>query len=371
MAKRKKFPIFWCIFAAFVVVMIIFWFSVIGYVKKCLVIYEDSQPQYVVSQIVDSIHAGEISAYMDFEGSVSKFENANLYRDEYLSKVTGSELTFEKSPNSYDASKPVYNVYSGDDKVAEIALECTKQTDLMFILSVQEWKVASVSPVYDTRNLSVSILVPDSYKVYVNNILLSASELTGNTQELNEFAYAKAYVAVPYLVEYEVSGLANEPKVEVFDANDRAVEYEMKDGKILVSTFASMQMPSELESFCLNNAKTYSNYFSKDIEGCFDSINPIRYMFPSDSYYLELAEVYRTNDMWMYSAHQAPVFTNVKVGNYIQYSPDLFSCDISFDKEMILTLNGQTRVDSSNTRYYYVNIDGSWKIADMKSVIVD
>jgi hypothetical protein len=70
----------------------------------------------------------------------------------------------------------------------------------------------------------------------------------------------------------------------------------------------------------------------------------------------------------MYSAHSAPVFTNEKVSNYVVYSDDCFSVEVAFDKTMILTLNGNERLDKNNQVYYYVKIDGKWLIADMHNI---
>jgi hypothetical protein len=52
MAKKKKFPVFWVCFAAFAAIMAIFWICVIANVKKCLVKYENSQPEYTVEKYI-------------------------------------------------------------------------------------------------------------------------------------------------------------------------------------------------------------------------------------------------------------------------------------------------------------------------------
>lgn len=82
-----------------------------------------------------------------------------------------------------------------------------------------------------------------------------------------------------------------------------------------------------------------------------------------------MAENYRQQDMWTYSAHQPPVFSNEEVKDYKVYSDDCFSVNVVFDKSMILKLNGQERVDHNDQIYYYVKIDGKWLIADMKEKV--
>ena len=92
-------------------------------------------------------------------------------------------------------------------------------------------------------------------------------------------------------------------------------------------------------------------------------------MIPAGSYYIQMAENYRQQDMWTYSAHQPPVFSNEEVKDYKVYSEDCFSVNVVFDKSMILKLNGQERVDHNDQVYYYVKIDGKWLIADMKEKV--
>ena len=170
-------------------------------------------------------------------------------------------------------------------------------------------------------------------------------------------------------MEYRVDGLLNEPDVTVYNNQGDMVMYTPdENGNITIDTFTTSPIAPELSATVLQNAKNYSNFFSKDIDGCSNSVAPISYMFPADSYYLELAENYRRNDMWMYSAHEKPVFTDETVSNYIVYTPELFSVEVYFKKNMILKLNGEARQDIVNSRYYYAKLDGNWLVVDMQSV---
>ena len=239
----------------------------------------------------------------------------------------------------------------------------------MFILTQQEWAVENIEAVYETGDKAITITAPDNYSVFINGVKLDSRELTGNVTQIDALKYAAEYVTVPQLVEYKVDGLLSEPEVTIYNNQGGQVMFETDDnGNIVIDTFMTSAIEPELSATVLQNAKNYSNFFSKDLDGCSNSVAPIAYMFPADSYYLELAENYRLNDMWMYSAHQAPVFANETVSNYIVYTPELFSVEVYFEKNMVLTLNGEARQDIVNSRYYYADIDGSWLIVDMQSV---
>ena len=72
MAKKKKFPVFWVCFAVFIAVMAVFWVVIIANVKKCLVIYENSQPEYTVEKYVERFRDGSILDSLDFAQALLK-----------------------------------------------------------------------------------------------------------------------------------------------------------------------------------------------------------------------------------------------------------------------------------------------------------
>lgn len=371
MKKNKRtFPIFWMCFALFVFVMAIFWICVTGNVKKSLAEYESSQPERLLETIVSQIENGNIDKLVTIDDSENRFEDAKTYYNDYIHRVNDRTITFEKDLNSYDAKNPVYKIYADDCCVAYVTLHEVSSENILLILTKQNWELSKIEPVVSTGNKEVTIVAPDSYSVFVNGIKVDSREKTAREWEIKEFEYAAEYVAVPKLVEYHVEGLLNEPEVMVFDNMGREVSYTVAtDGRYTVSEYFPSDFPEGIEDMALKNAKDYSNFFSRDLEGCRASVAPLQGMFPENSYYLKLADNYRNNDMWMYSAHEAPQFEDERVSNYIYYTPEFFSCEVYFKKNMKLTLNGEQRTDITNTRYYYVKVDDRWVVADMKAVV--
>lgn len=368
MEKIKKIPLFWKFLLIFALVLILFWGAIVGYVFNCLKTYEAAQPERRIEEVIAGLQSGALDE--ETRPDCSRFEDPSIFEETYQSLVAGKELTYRKAPGSYDATAPVYDLYSGDNKVAEVALREKSSQSLMLILTLQEWEVSSVTPVFEQGSIDYTIMVPEGYSLYVNGILADAREMTGEKADLEEFRYAAAYVTVPTLVEYKVTGLLKEPDIEVRSPEGVPVEpTQAEKGELRFERFASMEMDPELEAFALKNAKDYSNFFSRDLPGATASITCIRHLFPEGSDYLEMAEHYRLHDMWMYSSHTAPVFEEERVENYVRYSEDFFSCEVSFVKKMYLPKTNQNQQDEVHTRFYYVNIDGNWVIADMRQVV--
>lgn len=367
--KRKKIPFFRIVYFIFTLTLVLFWAVIFFYVRNCLQIYEAAQPEHVIEELISRIDVEEGTDSPYFQMAVSRFEDEGNYKNTYLSALKKAGITYEKAPDSYDAKAPVYHLYAGEVRIAAVSLEEKASYPLMMILTVPEWEITKVRPSGITGENEATITVPDIYTVWINGMQADERERTGIRHEMEEFQYSAEYTEVPELVEYKVEGLFEMPDIQIRNAMDEDIAFSVaEDNSITVDTFQASVMDKELADYVLTNAKNYSNFFSRDLEGCQTSTAPLRYMFPKDSYYLVLAENYRRFDMWMYSGHNAPVFLNEQVSNYVVYNEGFFSCEVSFDKKMILTKTGQERHDIHNTRYYYVKVDGKWVITDMQTV---
>ena len=331
--------------------------------------YEAAQPEKYVDKVVQKIEDGNFEDVTYTSGADNKFEPNLDYKKEFESLVAGKELDFKISADSYDSLKPKYDILIGEEKVATVNLKSVKEYKKMAILVLSEWEVDSIVPVVKAGNYEIEITLPMNYEAEINGIKLTDEELSGNAVEMEGFDYVKEYVEAPKTVTYVVKGLANVPELKVNGEVIASDKLTVKGNKYsYTADYKAQEIPAELRDYVLNAAKKYSNYFSRDLEGCRESTAPIADIFPAGSYYIQMAEKYRQEDMWMYSAHSAPVFTNEKVSNYIVYSEDCFSVEVAFDKTMVLTLNGNERLDQNNQVYYYVKIDGKWLIADMHNI---
>lgn len=368
--KTKKGYAFWIFLLVFTLFWVALWAVVVGYVYSCLKTYEAAQPERRVEEVVDRLRAGTLREVLEATPACSRFEDPAVYQTAYRTLVGGNELTYRKAAGSYNAQAPVYDLYAGNTKVATVSLREVSSQPLMLILTLQAWEVAAVEPVFGAGEMDYSITIPDTYTLYVNGIPADDREVTGEPTAIEEFQYAAAYVTVPTLVEYRISGLFEEPDIRICTPDGVEVEpVRTGMGRLLVDTFLPTEMDPALAAYALQNALDYSNFFSADLPGAENSIAGLRGMFPADSYYLELAENYRRHDMWMYSNHYPPTFSDEVVENYIRYTDDFFSCQVSFDKTMVLISTNQTRHDPMHTRFYYVRIDGKWVIADMQQIL--
>ncbi len=337
------------------------------YVWNTMIKYESMQPKEAMEKFITEITVED----MDFTQveKPSEFEDENVFVQQMREKLNGADLYFRQREGSYDLKAPVFDVYDGEDLLYTVTLGEVKEVRMMFILSASEWKIESVVPNVTLGEYGVNITVPDNYEVKINGITLDMKKHGGVKTPIKELEYSGEYTEVPQLVTYHIGGMVHEPVVEVMDWRQEAVDVSHMGAQIMIDRFPTEEMPEELQDYVLDTAKTYSNFFSRDLKGCQKSTRPIRHLFPEGSYYLEMAENYRRHDMWMYSGHSTPTFDKEQVTDYTVYNDSLFSCEVFFEKTMVLTKGGGKRVDMVHDIYYFVKIDGDWLISDIQTVL--
>lgn len=373
--KKRGPSFFWCFYLLFVAALVVFWFCIVNYVKKSLLVYEANQPDRKMEEIMSGLREIGLEEYLTVDGNISRFETTANYEKEFHSRMDGRILFWTRARGVQSTTAPKYDLFVDGDPVGTITLREASSEPLMVILTLSQWEIDRVDIIPARAQESVEVTVPDSYRVMINGQQADERELTGGDEIPEEFKYAANYVEVPKLVTYRAEGLLERPQVAVFDQNGveaACVEEYINDSlKVRVSQFAETEMPKELSDMAMENAKRYSNFFSTDLPGCRNSVDPVRDMFPADSDYLEFLDIYRREDMWMYSAHSTPEFKNESVDHYIRYTADLFSCEVYFDKHMYLTRTQNTKVDTTHFRLFYGLLDGKWKILDIQTLLAE
>ena len=362
-AENKKKSKFWIGYGIYMGILVVLLVVLLVNVWSIMKKYQAAQPERKMEELIERLEKGDVSDVRVASGS--KFEPASDNLAAFSDMVKGKSLTYTVKSRTSDSMK--YNIKDGEDVVAYAELTASNNRRMMFILAVSDWNLSGVEAVSKNGNKAVSIEVPDGYSVYVNGVMAGEEERTGEPVVVDGMEFVAEYVDAPKLITYQVKGLTEVPVVSVKDGNGNDIDMSLyTDYSDIKVSYQESDIPDDIKEYVITAAKDYSNFFSRDLQGCGESTACIQKYFPQGSYYIDLAEQYRTGDMWMYSGHQTPVFSNVDVREYTVYSDSCFSCRVIFDKTMILK-NGETRTEHNDQVYYYVNIDGKWLIADMKS----
>lgn len=346
------------------------------YARRTLILYEASQPHYVMDSLITIPYFYES---MDISSlTFNEFETEEDYRSELEALLSENEIQYYFLKENYTDGSLTYGLYAGETPIGTVVLIPEKTETRMIAIPITDWTLSELHAYEERGNYNISVTLPDNYTVKINGITLTDSYITEETA-YEELTYCADYVTIPGQITYQVTGLKQPAKIEVLDADGQ--ELPLADSRITTASAGQIspdsdhvilyylpsveEMEPELEAFVLDAVETYSNFFSKDLPGCRESVDPIRHLFPEDSIYLSLADQYRREDMGVFASHSNTTYLDESITEYIPYNENCFSCRVSFDKSMTLS-GGREMIDTTDNIYYFVRIDNNWVIADIR-----
>lgn len=359
------------------------------YCYKSLTLYEEAQPYYVMDEVIANLKTAGFSSANTDGLYFTQFDTEEAFLAEKNALIQNNEFSYYKLRENYSDGALIYAIYAGETKIAEASLLPQSSYNRMYLLTITDWAFGSYTLMQSNGGYSVDATIPEDYTLYINGVEIDSAFQTAS-RENPSLVYCKEYVTIPPIVSYHVDGLANPANVEI--VNGSKTEYVCEDSSlepadtildnttgpdihitnenekaltIAIDYAAPDVVPEDIKEMVFENVERYSNFFSRDIEGCLESVDGIRDLFPEESIYLTLADQYRREDMRVFSSHTNTHFLNEEISEYTIYSSDCFSCRVHFDKSM--TLGGSREmIDTTDNVYYYVKIDNRWVIADIQ-----
>ena len=378
--EKRRWQRFWKILAIYAGVLLILSILFLIYTDSCLKKYEKSQSSYAMENYLkkfgEAIDSGTIPEGMSFATSVSEFDSADIMSSSYLSYLQGKTLTYDKAPDSYMTEAPVYLIKADGTDVARVKMEGTNGQVILAILTVLDWNVTEVTPIFSMDTHDYTITVPDNYSVTVNGTPLSDAYLSGETESVDIFQYAREYADLHDMKKYVITGVMSDISVAVYDGDGNQVECNV-NGYDYSAGYQSMgEIPEDYKEMALTMAETWSLLMTRDLSGTSNGFYTLAEYLIEGSYYYKMAYDWATGiDITFTSAHTLgnPIFTNIVVDDYVKYTDNCFSCHIYFDKDMYLTRTGETAYDTTDSTFIFVYYDDSddsvdnphWAIADM------
>ena len=411
--EKKRSSLIWILYTLWCLILAAGMFYTLDYAKKSLTLYEAARPERLMESLVSSVSADGLSDHaslsksMDGKTTISYniavnntvscnyFENPYTYVAQLNDILDRTPLTYEKTGQDFSSGALTYALFAGELHFGDIKLLPGNSYTRMKLLTMTDWEPESISIFKKPADYSIQIEIPDNFTATVNGMPVP-DEYTISEEECSNLEFCKKYVQTPGKKTILIPGFQDEATVDITDSNGEKVEctveiisenkaedsntdsmsdsygntdypgwYASRINQINYRCgFPSPEIPEDLKETILDMTENYSLFFTRDLPGSTASIDPIRYIFPEDSEYLKLAETYRRQDMEIIVAHSNTHFENVTIDDYTVYNSECFSCHVAFDK--IMTMYGKEVVDDTDSVYYFVMIDGEWKIADIR-----
>lgn len=374
---------FWIFYFAMCIGLLIASSMLIIYVWESVQEYENARPEYQIEQLIDDLKNGEgyeLIAFPDLP--VSEFTDSNIAREQYLDILKTASLSYRFYHEDYQTGEQVYYLYGEGEPVGRIVLKLVSQEQRLGLLHISHMQLESLEPVMDVKCWNYSIKARSDQSVLIHGKEVSEQYLTGEEQEIAEYAYVYEYADMPKLVEYQVDGLYEEAEVRIAAPNGQEVDVEKNGNQLTAITPTGIgedTIPKEIsqEVDVLEAAKTWSLFTTRDLKGAAYGLDQVLQYFIRDSYYWNKLREYAYGiDITLVSSHAYPTISGEAVSEYVAYTDNCFSCRIQFEKTMTLK-TGKIQQDITDSTFYFVRIDDTedgvdnpkWKIADIQAVV--
>lgn len=215
----------------------------------------------------------------------------------------------------------------------------------------------------------MSLRTPADYKVLLEGKAVAEQAVKETIDE--EYILLENLVhELPTSVQYEIAILKENAAIKVTDGqgNDVALEQGASEQDLTAPLPKADAVPKEIadQIDVLAVAQHWSLFMSND-----RTFTEMAKEMDPDSYQYEVAKKYSTSiDKQFFASHTllSPAFTENKVGNFTQITPDAFSVEVRFVKHMRLSNGGKVVEDAMNDVFYFVRNQDGWKLAALKEV---
>ncbi len=354
------------LFSTFMIVLIVIFLS---YVYNSMVLYERN---LVDNYIVYLAKNGKLTEGInDNLFKISQYEKNNAKISDGVKKLYKSDnLKVKKNTKESSEETFAYDLYNGNKLISTVSIKSKNKYKRMAILTIDEWEIVDSKTYFEDGIYSYEITIPSDYKLFINDIEASNDDII-EEGDIKGLENVTEYAEISKSKTYKINNLVYEADIKIKDDNNKLVNYENKDNKIIVNkefkkyaTYDDLKKDLNSDFDVLGLAENWSLFLTKD-----RSFNSLLTYFIKDSYMYNRAYQYAHGiDITFVSNHRLknPTFTNESVTNCIMYNENVFSCEVKLEKNMVV--NGNDRVDTMHERMYFVNYNDGYKLVNMESI---
>ncbi len=342
----KRIPLFYCIYFAILLFLILAIHISMIFVNDYLADYEAAQPEYEAQRVFDAYYGKEgFTALLERSApALTPYETKDAVQ-RYLNEFTADkEITYSEITTGLDSSIR-YIVKAGDIKFSAFTLKQSKKTtEKGFPL----YEVDTFE-LYCSGDESIRILAPEGYTVRINGVEAEASARTGGFTKDKSWEHLPEGVRGITYLEYLVDELYFRPSDITVTAPDGRLctVVQNDDGSYSAGVLYDNTLRDTYGEYVLMVAETISAYMQKD--AWFNRVSP--YVDPDS----ELYNYLKTSQTYFVIDHNSYAFEDIKLTEFYAYDEDTFSCRIGFTHVLKRTYSEDYR-DYIDITYFFRRI---------------
>ena len=257
---RQKTKRFWKIMGIYCLVMLILMAIGLVFFWNYIAAFEASRPEGVIKAYMQTA-TPEVIATKD-PATLEQIDPAIQSREsacQVIADSLGSGITYAKNTKLTNDTQLVYMLLSGGKTIGKVTLECEKTDGYGF----QYWAVSQEE--YDFSYLmgtSVSITVPEDFRVYADGNLLPESFIT--QRDIPYASMEKYYESydLPTMCPYTTTPVLGTPALTVTDASGNPVVIDETTDLEQYMQNCSQEELTQLDAFLDGYIPSYVDFIS-------------------------------------------------------------------------------------------------------------
>ena len=242
---------------------------------------------------------------------ISKYEKNNAKITDGVKKVLKSDK-LEIKKNSKESSDEVftYDLKINDKLISKVSLKSTDTYTRMAILTINEWEVVESENYFTEGIYNYEITIPSNYKLYINDIEADNGDILkeGDVEGLERLT---KHIEIQKSKTYKINNLVYEPSINIVDENNKKIDYEIKDNKIVVDyDFKEIEKLEDAKKYIkddfniLELAENWSLFLTDDLSGSYHGFHRLTPYLLENTYMYEMAYGWSHNvDITFVSSH--------------------------------------------------------------------
>ena len=308
--------------------------------------YERNSPDRIAATAARQVAEGEYALLWESEQLVpSRFNSQERLEQWLASSLEGKGIASRKEEEGS------YLLTADGEPFARLTIQAQGKKNLFGGQPHQITQVETTLPMTET----FTITAPEEAQVTVNGVSLTQEDRAGEAAPLAAYDGLPDGYEPPRALTYRIGPLAGPPQIsaQLAEGGPCAVKVEGDQGTVTAP--AGEELQAQIAPLAQEASHLYARYITQDAS--FDQLTP--YFLTGTSYYQQLSSFYNG---W-YISHDSYVFGETEVSQFLLYSPDHLSCDVTFDYQVIQG----SKVHDFPSAYtlYFIRTQGGWKIANL------
>lgn len=360
-AGSRSFGVFIKVYAlilavGIIIVCAVLWNSLKKYQGRYDAAEAKGNPDLYAAEFVKGLDENSLLEYIHTYGlnGEGSFDYEGRHARYFAGLVKASPARYERS-EKFKKALPVYDIYSGNTRVAVISLKPEGKNDEF---GFHKWQLKQMA--FDTDIIDycdVTVKVPGGAIVIYEGIALGAENLCPK-EDIKDPVLDKALLLGGTADSgdiYKLEGIIGEPEFTVTDAGGNVLEPSVSEGGLYDYTARlneAFRMEIEQRVFDTVDAYIYNIYNKKSFA------EAAAYLEPGSDAYAVVADV-QASIIWGWTPDTVDILEQ-RVSDCVRYGDDLFAC--SYYGKIYKYEEGamESGEETFNYRMLFHRIDGQW-----------